>query len=108
MTVEPPFTGPGSRVTLPPAGADLLAGFGDVLHAERDMPVRGAEVVVGHAVVVGELELSLAVLVAASEGHEGEGVLLLGAFGGAQQFHADRLRVEVDGALQVAHPEHRV
>ena len=106
--MAPPFTGPGSRVTLPPASRILIAGLGDVLHPKRDVPVRAAEVVVRYTVVVGELELRLAVLVAAPEGHEGEGVLLLGALGGAQQVHADRLRVEVDGSLQVADPEHRV
>jgi hypothetical protein len=39
---------------------------------------------------------------------EGQRILLLRPLGGAQQFHAEHLGVEVDRALEVAHAQHGV
>ena len=44
----------------------------------------------------------------AAETHEGQGVFVLRVVGGAQQFHADYLRIEVDGALEIANAQHGV
>ena len=72
------------------------------------MAVGGAEVVVGDAVVVGQLDLCLTRLVAATIGHEGERVALLRALGGPHQGHAEDLGVEVNGLLQIADAQHSV
>ena len=56
--------------------------------------------------VIGELQLGVVRVVAVA--HEGERILLLRPFGGAQQLHAEHLRVEVDRALQVANAQHGV
>jgi hypothetical protein len=56
--------------------------------------------------VVGELQLR--VLGVAPIADEGQGVLLLRPLGGAQQVHAEHLRIEIDRALEVANAQHGV
>src|SRR3989475_7636506 len=47
-------------------------------------------------------------LVAALEAQEGQGVFVLRVLGGPQQLHAKNLRIEIDGALEVANAQHGV
>ena len=57
ITVVPPLTGPASRVTVPPLRArDRGAGRRGIVHLDRDVAERAAELVAVDAVVVGELE----------------------------------------------------
>ena len=76
MMVSPPFTGPRFPGDVAARGADSLAGVGHALHAERNVTVGGTEVVLRYAVVVGQLQLGLAVPVAPVERDERQGVLL--------------------------------
>ena len=86
--------------------AHLLAGGRHVGHADGHVAEAGAELIVIDAVVVGELEHGVLGLV--SIPHEGQCVLLIGPVGGAQEVHAQGPGVEVDRALKVADPKHRV
>jgi len=92
---------------IAPRGADPLARRVGVGNADGDMAVGGAHLVGLDAPVVGQLDLGLAG-VAPVKAQEGQRVLVLGVFGGAQQLHAEHLGVEVNGTLQVAHPQHGV
>ncbi len=85
---------------------DACAGRGGIVHAQSDVAVGGAQVVVIDAVVVGQLEFGLRRV--GLEAEKGQAVFLLGAVGGAQQLHADDLGVEIDGALQIADAQHGV
>src|SRR5262249_15011764 len=86
--------------------AHLLASGRDVGHADRDVAVAAAQLVPVDAVVVGELDLGVLGIGAVAE--ERKVVLLFGSIGGAQQPHAEHLRIEVDRALEVADPQHGV
>jgi hypothetical protein len=111
MNDVPPLTGPRLARDLAAGRAHAVAHRRDVRHAQREVAERGADLVVGDAVVVGQLDLGrahLAVAVVGAVAEEGERVLLLGPIGGAAQLHAEVARVEVDRALQVADAQHRV
>src|SRR5579859_1451591 len=84
--------------------AHLVAGRAYVGYADRHVTERRAELVALDAVVVGELEHRGALLVVVAD--EGERVFLLRAIGGAQELHAEHLRIEADRALQVADAKH--
>ncbi len=78
-------------------------------NAERDVTERGAQLVVASRCVrpvVGELEDGGLGLVAVADEGEREGAARIVL--AAQQLHAQLVAIEVKGAIEVAHPEHRV
>ena len=86
--------------------AEGAGGIG-IGHADGDVAIGRAHVVLLGAPVVGQLDLGLAG-VAAVEAQKGQRILVFGVLGRAQQLHAQHLGVEVDGALEVAHAQHGV
>src|SRR4051812_31388893 len=70
------------------------------------MAERTAHLVLFHAIIVGQLDCGIAVLVAKT--HESQRVLPVRHIASTQFLHAERLGVEIDAALQVADAQHGV
>ena len=85
---------------------DALASGVDIGHAQGNVAVGGAHLVLLNAPVVGELYLSL--LGVAGIAQKSQGVLVLWVLGFTQQRHAEDLGVKINGALEVADAEHGV
>ena len=78
----------------------------DIGHAQGQVAKGGADLIGIDAPVVGQLNLGVFRILA--KANKGQRVFVLRVFGLAQQLHAHHLGVEVNGALQVAHPQHGV
>src|SRR6266849_4348290 len=84
----------------------VAAGLIDVFDAERDMPVRVAEIVLRGPPIPGELDNRGLVLTAVTDKRERElaarKILL------AEQPHPELVAIELERFVEVVHPEHRV
>jgi hypothetical protein len=58
--------------------------------------------------VVGKFDLRLTIGITLAETNKGQGILLFGSLSGTQQIHAQNTGIKVNGAAQVANPQHGV
>src|SRR5208283_3466759 len=82
------------------------AGSIDVVDAECDMSVSGADIVLRGTPIPGQLDDGGIFLVAVAD--EGEGELAAGEIVLAQEFHPELVAVELQRLVEIVYSEHRV
>lgn len=89
---------------LAAARADILAGLVDISHFQGDVAIAGAQLILVHAPVIGQLDDAVVVLVTVAD--EGQGELAVRVILAAQQGHAQDFGIEGDGFIHVADAQH--